>query len=1386
MNDFIHLHTHSDFSPQDGAQSTSQIAERAAKLGMNSVALTDHGRCGGLLSFKKACNKAQVKPIYGLEAYVAPESRLVKEKIDNHKKTSYHLTLLAKNREGLANLFRLTSIGWREGFYYKPRVDIEMLRKHSSGLVVLSGCGSGRLSQYILDGRVSEITSHVKEMIEVWGDDFYIEVQNHGFDWQQGLRKVTFSVAETYNIPIVATQDSHYQTRKNADLHRAICRLAAGDLTFEGDESYFKSYDDMVAMFDKDEQHAVNRAQEVANKCNCEWEYGKTIWPVYDLPDTQTPENKLKELTYEGFNKRFGEGTEEYRDRIKYELELIEKMGFPTYFLVVADFISWAKAQGIPVGPGRGSGAGSLVCYCLGITEVDPIKYGLYFERFLNPARVSLPDLDIDFCKRRRGEVMAYVIDKYGEDKVAQIGTYAVFKPRGSLRDFSRVLGYTTQVGDQLSSMVPPDIAGKSLKFEQVIEAEPGILKTDYKDVVSMARSAEGLISQAGVHAAGIVISNSELQAQVPLFRGKHNEVATQFDMHYVEEIGLVKFDFLGLKNLTVIQETTELVKQHKDIDIDIETINEFDKEVFNSVFQQGRLDGIFQFETSSGFRDLCIQVRPTSIDDLSIITSLFRPGPLCLSENTSILTGLECTNTSKPQRQGFKYKKLKDIYNIYSNKSDKEWQMHPLWLVSHNETTGKFTKNKIKKVWRSGTKPVYRIVTRTQGELHKTSALTGRVRRDVDLRSTLDHRFLTLNGWKRLGDIRPGEYLCLVNKIIGNTKPRSDCKTVYGRKNFRNIAFYHYQYHCVFCDWQEGSLDVNHIEGNRNTNNNPDNLSYLCPNHHRKYSEGNISKEELVTAREKYRLSVGDFRWVRFERSELAGEEETYDIEVAGPNHNFIANDLVVHNSTGLTQRYVEGRNGKAVQYLIPELEPILYETFGVMCFQEQIMRICTNIAGYTLAEADNMRKIIGKKLPEKMKSERAKFVSGCINNNVTETNATKLFDDIEGFAKYSFNKAHSVAYSIISYQTAWLKTYYPEEFYCALFNSSLKDQDDLVKYFHSCREDGIPIQPPDVNISDTHFVVNSGTIIFGLAGVKGLGEKACQMLMELRPDSGFESIEHMISCGIKKGTIKALAACGALEEISDTPRESLLYNIESIVKHLDKLNKWEERNERIAQREADIKAAADLGQKLPRRLPKNREQPELPELMNVPEEERKDRLTLERQTLGFYLTGHPMDSFPGYSRLARHSVQDLKEGKAKDREKIQLPAVISALSERRTRKNQNMAVLTVEDKSGRLEATIFPKQWKKIKSLVEEDTVNIISGVVRVVQIDGDSPPMVRIIVNSIKQIHEDDDSGHIGPINIKLFDGSIVKFIPPEDVNYSAYQQALAMVSNIKRME
>lgn len=1861
-NNYISLHTHSDGSQLDGIQTVEEIAEKASKLKMSAVALTDHGKAGNLLSFKKACEKHNVKPIYGTESYLAPFSRFQKEKIEGYKYAS-HMCLLAKNEKGLQNLFKLTSIGWTDGLYYnKPRIDLEALEQYKEGLIGTGGCGSGFISQMILDDKFDEAINRAKELKRIFGDDFYLEVQNHDIDWQLELKKGIIEISKLVDIPIVVTQDSHYCNKEDKELHKHIIKLNAGDFDFNNEHSYFKSYDELRLMFNDEDQYMFDNTYEVANKCNCEWNYGNTIWPVYNLPENKTPDQELRELTERGFKELISNPTDEYRERIKYELDVISKMGFSTYFLIVADFLNWARNNNIPTGPGRGcltgdtpvfasfghtirldkitpginvishtgkhrevintfeyeidetllniktfygdyngismtkdhkvfgektdivenwdtwskstrnsrkkykeikgvvseipaeelkqgdfiffpkinrfikeensvslrpyifinkypckeeykdgdiiineevpnnksflgsirdiyrntkvsrgcirsyrdkeykhlskrqkeayikieeyilrhyksieqwresykensiskrtvsstiqldndfmwiigkwiadgwlvrkkdrvwgicfnteekdqinkvknwllknnlqykvykhktkkllqievnsgiftywwsnlfpyyqynsqtkyfpdftkylsdekltnlikgyidgdgyitkgkikvtttsrniaqqlkymllslnipssitvenrkdhreefkktsesyyvsfpildsfaefwpmykageqyvyrrteegvfcrikkieevkeikkvyditveqdssylttsgavhnSAAGSLVCYLIGITEIDPIPYGLYFQRFLNESRVSLPDVDCDISPAGRRKVMDYVAEKYGKEKCAQIGTYSLFKPRGSLKDFSRTCGLERSQGDALAALIPPDVNGKSLTFDEAIKAEPKILKSNHKEVVNLARKAEGIKKTAGVHAAGVLISDTDIGTQLPLFTGRKGEVSAQFDMHDCEEIGLVKYDFLGLKNLDVISDTISHIKDNHSINIDFKKIPTDDQDVYKNIFQTGKLDGVFQFETSAGFRDLCFKVKPRSIEDLSAITSIFRPGPLCISGDSKICTGSWQKEDNK--NRTFFYKTLKEMHDkIQKNKekvaNGKLKCLPSYWLHSRDLDNGKLIKCKIKSIIKVGEKDVYNL--KIKNKLTGPKKNKGKINSSIKLKTTLEHKFLTLKGWKELKDIKKGEYVCILRKSIGNKKPRKDCTTIHGRKNFRNKAFYEYQYKCVFCDWDKGSLDVNHIEGSRFTNNNVENLVFMCPNHHREYTEGSISKEKVIEEREKYRLPNSEhFRWVPFVGTEYVGKDTVYDIEVDDKNHNFIANDFVVHNSSGLDKQYIEDRQGKKHEHEICKLKNILHETGNIMIFQEQIMKICTDLAGYTLSEADNMRKIIGKKMPEKMKLEKEKFVNGCENNNISKQKAEKLFSDIEKFSSYCFNKSHAISYSVISYRTAWLKHYYPLEFYTALLNHS--DTNEAIQYIHAAKADGISILPPDINHSGLKFTNDNGTILFGLSGIKGIGQKGTEDLIEKRKEiNEFSSIEELIKLNINKGIICRLAESGALEEISDLPREELVANIENLIDYYKKLTKWNEREERIAEREKEIELW-DINKegKKPRRLPKNKEKPEFPEVDKDINITAKDKLTLENKTLGFYISGHPLDYYENLLDLAKYNIKDLQDGKSDDKEKISIPIVVSKINEIRTRKEQNMANIIIEDKTGRETCTIFPRQWKKLKEEIKENEVYILNGTLKKVEQEedsGDSKTIINIIVTNVNRVEEREIKKE--NIDISLKDGSIWIFDPEFEINNSKRQQAIGYIKSYKRM-
>jgi len=1124
MKNYVSLHTHSDVSLNDGIATVDQLAEQAAKYNMEALALTDHGRCANLLQFKETCEKHNIKPIFGMEPYLAPRSRHLKERIEGTRPT-YHITLLAKSTEGLRNLFRLSSIGWTEGFYYNPRIDIESLKKHREGLVALSGCLYGPISQLFLDQDyggdqpMNEAHRYIDELLDIFGDDFYIEIQDHGLEAQRALNNALFMAARQKSVPLVTTNDIHFIKRSDAELYKAVVRIGSS-IDTEATQIYFKSYKELKDAFGKygpKYQQAgldgLANTLEIAKKCNVSWEYGKTIWPVYDLPKDETPEQRLREKIREGFKRLFGKGTEEYIERIKHELEVIERMGFATYFLIVADFINWAKNQGIPTGAGRGSVAGSLVAYCLGITQVDPIRYGLYFSRFLNSSRVSLPDIDTDICFRRRKEVIEYLANKYGKDKVAQIGTFSVFKPRGSLRDFARACGYDMNVQNKLANMIPPDIAGKALTFEKAIETEPQLKNTDYPEVVELARAAEGLKTRAGVHAAGVVVSDRPVTDHVPLYLGKHDEVATQFDMKDVEKIGLVKLDLLGLVNLTIIQDTIDIIKEIRGDKIDISTIPDDDQNVFTGIFQKGDLDGVFQFENSSGFRDLCVQIKPVSIEDLALISALFRPGPL----------------------------------------------------------------------------------------------------------------------------------------------------------------------------------------------------------------------------------------------------------------------------DSGLVSEYAKRRAGASFEYPIPELEPVLESTYGITVYQEQIMRICTDLAGYTAPEADTMRKVIGKKQPDEMVKQEKKFINGCTKNGIDKKAASDLFRSIENWSLYGFNKSHAIAYSVTSYRTAWLKYYYPEEFYTALFNSTMvkKTQDKLVKYIHSCKDREIPVMPPDINRSQALFSVDQGTILFGLAGVKGIGEKACKTILDKRPRDGYSSLDSVVIAGINQGVIRSLVECGALEDITDLDRKQIIEMLPALIGHYRKVKRWEERKERFEQRNKEIAEAIEAGKKPLRRLPALPPKPEPPEIEESEPLSKEEKLSMEKQTLGFYVSGHPMDAYPQLIEIMPHNIEWLRQ-EAISGSEARLPVVVYSIKEIRTRKQKNMATAIIEDKTGRIEAVMFPKVWKKLKPIIEEDMPAVFHGRVEVQQIE-DEASVVRLIVLNVIPIVEDHNT-ELGDLKINLQDGSVITFIPDQKMNRSEWQKAAAMAHNI----
>jgi len=1046
----------------------------------------------------------------------------------------------------------------------------------------------------------------------------------------------------------------------------------------------------------------------------------------------------------------------EYRKRLDYEIGVIIECGFPGYFLVVSDLLNWARTNQIPIGPGRGSSAGSLAVYCLEITQLDPIKYGLIFERFLSTSRVAPPDIDLDICELRRNEVISYVEEKYGKEQVSHIGTVGTLKAKGAIRDIARTLGLSYDLGDKLAKMTLEPIEGKpqplTTCYEKVVElknlrwGEP----SDAKTILEWAEKVEERPRHVGVHPSGILISDQPISQVAPLYLGKDGVVATQWDMRDVEEVGLVKFDFLGLRALTTIDRCLKLIKKNYGKDIDIRNVSVDDPKVYK-LLQAGDTAGLFQIETSGGMKDLLIQIRPTCLEDLAMLLAIYRPGPLCLSGDTKILTCIDAGASEKTHRN-FAYKNIKDIYENWQKKEKGLIKNKIKNIFSFNSFEKKLEKNKIKKVFKSGEKPVYKIKIQTGlSSTNRKYVPRKRCQRKTEyIKSTLEHRFLTLDGWKQLKELEVGEYIAIVHHSCFGAK-RSK-KNTYGLKNFQNIAFRNYKYQCIFCSWDKGSLDVNHDEGNRKTNNDPSNLSFLCPNHHRLFTEGKISLQEIKKEKEKFKLPYNDqIMFVKYIGLEYSGIEETFDLEVGDPHHNFIAGDFIVHNSSNALQHYLQVRSGETTpSYLVPELEPILKRTDGFLIYQEQILEICKELAGFTLFEADLVRKAVGKKLLDKMIAQQEKFVKGCIKNGISERNAKAIFEDIKGFASYGFVKAHAISYSYITYLTAWLKTYYPLELICACLISDSDESDKIIQYINHCQEKGIFCLGPSVNESETGFSVtpDKKAIRFGLSAVKNLGKPVSEIIRERENRGPFTSIldfcNRMDLSKFNKKKLESLVLAGAFDSTGGWSRASLLGAIDNVLEYKEENKKYESKNEtflkrmaafEVRQNEIALYDADPVSFKKRPPMLKFPEEPIKPVLPSIPKIEELPTMELlrqEKELLGYYLSGHPLDEVIEKSKI---TISMIKEN-AGTKQRVFFIAIPSSIEEITTKKKkQKMAYLVLEDKTGTIQGIIFPKQFSQYSNLIDLTTPAKYEGEVEITETDvGKS---VKLMILSITEL-------------------------------------------------
>ena len=1056
---FTHLHVHTEYSLLDGSSKIKELAARAKELGMNSMAITDHGAMYGVIDFYRACREIGIKPIIGCEVYVAPGSRFDREKVDGEDRY-YHLVLLAENNQGYQNLMKIVSKGFVDGFYYRPRVDKEILREYHEGIIALSACLAGEVPRFLERGLYEEAKQAVLEHLDIFGrGNYFLEIQDHGIPMQRQVDQGILRLSRELGIPVVATNDCHYINAEDWEAHDILLCIQTGKkladenrMRYEGGQYYVKSEDEMRALFPYAPE-AIDYTQEIADRCNVEIEFGVTKLPRYDVPEGYDSWGYLNHLCDEGFRERYPDDDGTLRKRLDYELGVIKNMGYVDYFLIVWDFINFAKSNGIAVGPGRGSAAGSIVAYSLKITDIDPIRYQLLFERFLNPERVSMPDIDVDFCYERRQEVIDYVVRKYGKDQVAQIVTFGTLAAKGVIRDVGRVMDLPYSLCDQVAKMVPAEL---NITLEQALVKNPELRQlydTDeqIKKLIDMSMRLEGLPRHTSMHAAGVVISRTSIDEYVPLSRGSDGTITTQFTMTTLEELGLLKMDFLGLRTLTVIRDALDMIEKDYGVKLDLEKIDYDDRKVMDSL-GTGKNEGVFQLE-SGGFKTFMKELKPTHLEDIIAGISLYRPGPM---------------------------------------------------------------------------------------------------------------------------DFIP-KYL----------KGKSD----------------------------------------------PSSITYTCP-----------------------------------------------------------------------------------------QLEPILKPTYGCIVYQEQVMQIVRDLAGYTLGRSDLVRRAMSKKKAAVMAKERQNFVygneeegvKGCIANGIDEKTANRIFDDMTDFAKYAFNKSHAAAYAVVAYQTAYLKYYYPCEFMAALMTSVMDNVSKVSEYILACRNMGIPILPPDINEGVSGFSVSGKSIRYGLSAIKSVGRAVVEVIVAEREANGpFSTIddfvERMSNREVNKRTLENFIKSGALDSLPGTRKQKLIVSGELLE------NKTKDKKTVMEGQLSLFDFAADED--------KSSFRTSFPD---VGEFDRETFLAFEKETLGIYISGHPMEEYREiWQKNVTAKTSDFvvdEDGKsvAEDNSSVVVGGMITAKRMKTTKTNQLMAFLTLEDMVGTVDVLVFPKLYERSKQYLNEDSKVFLRGRVSI----GDDP--------------------------------------------------------------
>ena len=1056
--EFIHLHNHSDYSILDGAITIDKLVGKAVELKMPAVAITDHGNMFGAVEFYQAARSKGIKPIIGQEFYVSPGSRFDRDPRTNGD-TSYHLLLLAKNLQGYKNLIKLSSSGYLEGFYYKPRIDLEILETYKEGLICSTACLGGEIPILILRGRIEEAHRAAGRLKELFGpDNFYLEMQDHGLTEQRTVNSELVKISSSQGIPLIATNDCHYLNKADVKSHEVLLCVQTGKtlddekrMRFASDQFYFKSPEEMHALF-SDYPDALHNTCEIGEMIDLELKLGDTILPHFAVPDNFTLDSYLKHLVLEGAERRFNDIPDTVLKRIEYELSIITKMNFSGYFLIVWDFIRFAKQNNIPVGPGRGSAAGSMVSYCLGITELNPIRYNLLFERFLNPDRNEMPDMDIDFCANRREEVIDYVKKKYGEDRVSQVITFNTMKAKAVIKDVARVLNIPFNEANQISKLITEDSLKEVLETsEEFRSLYTGSNKG--KMLVDISLTLEGLVRSAGKHAAGVVISREPLTEYVPLYRdAKDGSISTQFEKGGLELTGLVKMDFLGLKNLSIIDNCIKLIES-KGTAFDIRSIPLDDEETFR-LLQEANTLGVFQLE-SSGMQNILRKLGPTHFEDIIAINALYRPGPL----------------------------------------------------------------------------------------------------------------------------------------------------------------------------------------------------------------------------------------------------------------------------DSGMVDDYIaRKRNPEKISYPHQLLEPILRDTLGVIVYQEQVMLISQELAGFSLPEADKLRKAMGKKRPEIIQEMEEKFIRGATKKKIDINLAKDVFDLISKFARYGFNKSHSAAYALVSYQTAYLKAHYPLEYMTSLLSAQPDKQDDIIKYINDCRSNGIEVLPPDINHSDYDFTIENDAIRFGLGAIKGIGEKAIESILTARRKKGAfttlkDFLEDIDLAAVNRGAMESLIMAGAMDAIQEK-RSQLFNSVDLLIEAAKRIQVDKSSGQGNLFETGDAAPGGAGGLSI--ELPRTREWFD------------NEKLNHEKDVLGIYISGHALakyeDEIRGFSCT---SISQLAEN---GESTISIVGIINNLKRRTTKNGSEFAIAVVEDMEGAIEAIFFPRVFSKHEHLITSDEPIMVTGSV---EIDGNKPKKIK--VNEVKSLDE-----------------------------------------------